>query len=184
MLDEKAWLTVPVLIHPKGVLSGWYQDCVQPCPILPLSWQPPNQISWKCPDRRRIICHSRDHLSIALGCSSGGALQTIASNALLSSLACMQLLGHRNPSHPLILSSPEGPYCFHFVRISLTGNCGIVSRSNWIITASQIFAFRRHFYPKQLKSERHNRATMALRPKPPKRPCPPASAMEREWRGM
>ena len=34
MLDEKAWLTVSTLIHPKGVLSGWGQDSVQASQVL------------------------------------------------------------------------------------------------------------------------------------------------------
>ncbi|KAI4876774.1 hypothetical protein NFI96_008143 [Prochilodus magdalenae] len=35
MLDEKAWLSVSALIHPKGVLSGGGQDSVQASPVPP-----------------------------------------------------------------------------------------------------------------------------------------------------
>ena len=35
MLDEKAWLAVSALIHPKGVLSGWGQVSVQASQVLP-----------------------------------------------------------------------------------------------------------------------------------------------------
>ena len=34
MLDEKAWLAVSALSHPKGVLSGRGQDSVQASQVL------------------------------------------------------------------------------------------------------------------------------------------------------
>ena len=36
--DEKAWLAVSALIHPKGILLGWHQDSVQASQV------PPHQI--------------------------------------------------------------------------------------------------------------------------------------------